>query len=235
MCKYKNISILIIPLFLSLIFIGCGQIKLNTSTTINGDESGKAAFYISYDDAMHSTLNRDIFNAQWAKDNGFILNKYNKDSMNVEELSYKFNNLKEIQDKINYTNVLNMSYETKLGLNTKTYYINLKFNKDIIDDLTKKTLNSGSDKKNTEIYNYIQDVTLSNSITVPGQLIESNCSETINENTGIWNYKFSQINKNTEIKIVYTVHSYSMLIYLCILVLICAGGGYYYIKKIRKR
>ncbi len=237
MYKYKKIWILIISLFFGLIFIGCGKAKVNTSTAmnINEDGSGNAVFYISYDDVVHSTLNRDIFDAKWAEDNGFIFKKYNKDSMNVEEVSYEFDDLKDIQDKINSTKVLNMSYDTKLGFDKKTYFINLKFDKDAIDELIKKNLNSESDKKNTEIYDYIKDVTLSNSITVPGDFIESNCSKLIDENKGIWNYKLSQIDDDTEIRIVYSVHSYYMIICLCVLLLICFRIGFYYIKRIVRR
>lgn len=235
MSKYKKILTLIMIMLFSLIFIGCGEIKLNTSTTINDNESGKAIFYISYDDYIRSSLNRNIFNTQWVKDNGFDLNKYNKNNMNIEELSYKFNNLKELQNKINSTNVINMSYETKLGLNKKTYYINLKFNKDIMDDLIKQNINTENKQNNNQTYNYIENLVLSNLISVPGHMIDSNCSEVINENTGMWNYKLSQIDKNTELKISYSVANHSILGYICITALILAGGGYYYIKTLRKR
>lgn len=235
MNKYKKILIIIMLLVISIIFIGCGDIRLNTSTTINDNESGKATFYISYDNIVYSNLNGDIFNTQWAKDNGFIFNKYNKNNMNVEELSYKFNNLKELQNKINSTSVLNMSYKTKMGLNKKTYYINLKFNKDIMDDLIKENITSEDEQKNAEIYNYINEVILLNSITVPGQLIDSNCSEPIDENTGVWSYKLSQIDENTEINIVYSVASSAMIGYICIVVFMGAAGCYYYYIRKNKR
>ena len=233
MNKYKKILELTIILVLSLVFTGCGEIKLNTSTTINDNESGKATFYISYDDTVYSSLKHEIFNTKWAKDNGFVFNKYNKNTMTVEELSYKFNNLKELQYKINSTNVLNMSYKTKMGLNKKTYYIKLNFNKDIMDDVIKGNIALEDGRKNTEAYSYIENVILLNSIEVPGQLIDSNRSKAIGENTGVWRYKLSQIDKNTEIKISYSVTSYSILGYICIAVLICVGGVYYYIMKNR--
>lgn len=237
MHKCKKISILIISLFFSLIFIGCGQVKFNASTimNINDDESGDVALYISYDDIVHSTLNRDIFDAGWAEDNELIFYKYNKDNMNVEELCYKFDDLKDLQEKINSTKVINMSYDTKLGFDKRTYFINLKFDKEAIDDLIKKNLVSESDKKNTGIYDYIEDVTLSNSITVPGDLIESNCSKSMDKNKGIWNYKLSEINENTEIKIVYSVKNYYMIIGLGVLFLVCFKIGLYYVKRIVRR
>ena len=202
---------------------------------INDDESGDAAFYISYDDTVHSILKRDIFDAGWSEDNGFLLKKYNKDNMSVEELSYEFNDLKELQDKINFTKIMNMTYETKLGLDRKTYFINMKFDTKAIDELLKKNLISKDDRENNEIYDYIKDVTLSSSITVPEKLIESNCTKSTDKNTGVWSYKISQIDENTEIKIIYSVKNYSMIICLCILFLIFIKILSYYIKKALKK
>ncbi|WP_104675520.1 hypothetical protein [Clostridium butyricum] len=154
--------------------------------------------------------------------------------MNIEEVSYKFSNLQELTDKMNSINILTMSYDAKLGLIKKTYFIKLKFNKDVIDDLIKEHIKTGNEEKDSNVYNYIQDVNLTNSITVPDLMDDSNYADSIEKNTGIWSYKLSQIDENTEINLVYSVRNYTMLICIFITLLICAGVGYY-IKKIKNR
>lgn len=235
MNKSRKIILLMLSLMLSFILFGCGDIKLNSFTEINDDESGTAKFQIIYDNSVSNALNKTIFDQQWLKDNGFEFNNYTKDNMNVEEVKCGFKNLKDLQYKINLTQIINMSYSKKLGIGKNTYTINFSFNKSNIGNLLKKNISTGDQQKDEQIYNkYVKDVLVSNDIKIPGTIVNSNSVAQINDNTYEWNYKLSQIDENTNINISYALKSYLISGALAGgAALILGGSGYMYFKKRR--
>lgn len=236
MTKFRKISLTILIISISLIFIGCGTINLKTNTNINANGSGNAKFQIAYDDVVYSILNRDIFNQQWAQEKGFEFSKYSKDNMNVEEITYNFNSLKDLREKINSTKVVTMEYSENLGLNKKISNINFKFNKELIDDLIKQNINTSDKEKEQRMYSYIQDVKLSNDIQAPGTVLSSNSTETVDTLTKEWNYKISQIDENTAVTISYSVKNYTIPIIIAIsAIIILSGLGYVLSKRKNKR
>ncbi len=234
MINFKKAYISLMTIFISLIFVQCSAINLKTDTTINENGSGQAKLQIMYDNTVYSTLNKDIFDAEWIKENGFTFNKYLKDNMNVEEITCDFKSLNDLIDKLNATNLITFTYDTKLGFKEKTYNINFKFNTQLMDDLIKNNINTGNSEKDTQIYNYIKDVKLVNDITVPGTIINSNSVQKINQNTEEWTYKISQIDDNTNIAISYNLKNYTVPILVSIGFIALGLSGYlYYIKKIK--
>lgn len=233
MIKSKRIVIFILSLILPIILFGCGNINLKSFTEINDNESGTAKFQIIYDNSVSTSLNRTILNQQWMKENGFTFNNYTKDNMNVEEVKYDFNSLKDLQDKVNLTKIINMSYSKKLGIGKDTYTINFSFDKSGIENLIKQNINSGDEQKDEQIYNrYAKDVLLTNDVKIPGTIINSNSTEKIDDNIYEWTYKLSQIDENTNINISYNMKNNLIPGGLTTGAVIVLGVlGYVYLKK----
>lgn len=228
----KICSILVAIFICTFMLIGCGTIEINTSTNISENESGTMVFQIRYDDSVSNYINGTIFNQEWASNNGFSFNNYVKDNYNVEEVKYKFNNLKELEDKINSTKLIDLNFNKKLGFGKETYNINIKFDKTLINDIVKKGINTGNEEKDNRIYSYIQDMKITNYITVPGTYIDSNSSESFNSNSKSWTYKLSQLDENTNINISYSIKNNILpSVIICIAIIGAVSIGYVYYKK----
>jgi hypothetical protein len=198
MVKLKRTIIYIIILTLSIMLFGCGDVYLNSLTAIDDNESGSVKLQIIYDDIIGSKLKKDIFDHKWVNENGYIFNKYSQGNMNVEEITYSFKNIKELEEKINSSGLATMTYSKKAQMREKINSIQLNFNKSNIDNLIKNS--TGNDEK---IYNYINNIKIHNEVKVPGKIVKSNTSVEINENTRKWTYKLSQIDNNTSMSFSY--------------------------------
>ncbi|WP_297418028.1 hypothetical protein [Clostridium sp.] len=190
--KYIFIFILFIMLF------GCGDIDLKSSTMINTDESGTVKLQIIYDDFIASKLQGDIINHKWAHDNGYLFNKYSKANMTIEEITYEFKNIKELEQIINSSGLAKMTYSKRVQVMENIYDIELRFNKSAIDRLIKSNINN--DEK---IYNYISNIKFRNEVTVPRSIVNSKTLGDINKNTEEWTYKLNQIDNSTTISLSY--------------------------------
>ncbi len=233
MKNYIKYLVLTFNIMICFIFLGCGNINLQSSTELNDNESGTAKLQIIYDNSILSNLNGTIFDQQWMKDNGFMYNNYTKDNKNIEEIRYDFKNLKDLQDKIQSTNVIKMSYSKKIGAGNDTYSIKLNFDKTNIDNLIKNNINTGNKNKDEQIYNYLQNVVLSNDIKIPGSIVDSNNTEKVNNNTYRWNYKLNQIDDNTEMLFSYKLKNNIIPITSVAVAAILGISGYVYLKKIK--
>jgi uncharacterized protein YwqG len=192
MIKVKRIMIYIIILMISTLLFGCADIHLKSSTVINENESGSVKLQIIYDDFISSKLKEDIIDLEWAKENGYLFNRYLKDNMNVEEITYEFKNIKELEQKISSSGLATMTYSKKILMGENIFTIDLKFNKSAIDNLIKT--NTNNDEK---IYNYIKNVKFTNKVNVFGNIVKSNATVDIDESTKEWTYKLSQIDNDT--------------------------------------
>lgn len=192
MIKVKRIIIYIIILMISTLLFGCADIDLKTSTVINENESGSVKLQIIYDDFIYSKLKKDIIDHEWAKKNGYLFNKYLKNNMDIEEITYEFNNIKELEQKINSSGLATMTYSKRVRMGENIYTIDLKFNKSAIDNLIKANTNN-----NEKIYNYIKNVKFTNKVKVSGKVVKSNATIDIDETTKEWIYELSQIDENT--------------------------------------
>lgn len=134
--------------------------------------------------------------------NGYSFNRYLKNNINVEEITYNFKSIEDLQQKINSSGLATMTYLKRSGIGETTYNINLKVNKQSIDKLIK-------DKTNNDeiIYNYIKNIKFINEVKVPGEVIKSNAAGNIDENIKEWTYKLSQIDGDTNLLISYKTKS----------------------------
>ena len=70
--------------------------------------------------------------------------------MKIEEITYEFKNIKELEQKINSSGLATITYSKRISMGENICTIDLKFNKSAIDNLIKATTNN--DEK---IYNSI--------------------------------------------------------------------------------
>ena len=208
MLKSKRIIIFILILMLSITLLGCGNINLKSSTVINENGSGSLKLQILYDNFISSVLKKSIIDQEWAKENGYLFNKYSKNNMNVEEITYDFNDFKELEQKINFNGLATMTYSKKIEMEENTYTVDFKFNKSLIDQLIKDKTDTKTTETGEGIYNYIQNIEFSNEVKMPGNIVKSNATEDIDENTKEWTYKLHQIDENTTLVFSYQVKNY---------------------------
>lgn len=208
MIKSKRIIIFILILMLSTILFGCGDINLKSVTMINENGSGSIKLQILYDNVISSVIKKGIIEQEWAKENGYLFNKYCKNNMNVEEITLEFNDFKELEQKINLNGLATMTYSPKIGIEENTYTVDLKFNKSLIDKLIKDKTDRKTTETNEAIYNYIQNIEFSNEVKMPGNIVKSNATGDIDESTKEWTYKLNQIDDNTTVLFSYQVKNY---------------------------
>ncbi|OPJ58118.1 hypothetical protein [Clostridium chromiireducens] len=198
MSKVKKIIKSITILIILVILFGCGDVRLKSSTVIDENESGSVKLQIVYDEFIASKLNKYIFDLDWAEESGYEFNRYVIGDMNVEEIVYKFNNINELEEKINSSGLATMTHSKDSQMREKIYTIELKFNRTAIDNLIMNNINNDEN-----LYSYICNIRLNNEVKVPGIIIKSNPYVNINKNTNEWIYKLSQIDNNTYISLSY--------------------------------
>lgn len=230
MRKSKRISLIICSFILCTLLFGCGEVRLKSQSEINSNGSGVLKIKIEYDNNVASSFENGIIDKDYIEQNGLTLDKYSKDNMNIEELTYNFGNLKELERKINSSKFATMVYSKKIGIINNVNNITLKFNQPIIEHQEiKKYYLDENNQTNTETYKYIKNMQFTNLIRLPGVILDSNATEEIDSNTKVWNYRLIQIDENTEIKATYQTKN--TLIIPIVLVSIAILG--YVLKKRR--
>ncbi len=63
---------------------------------------------------------------EWAKENGYNFNKYFKDNMNIEEITYEFKDIKELEEKINSSGLATMTDLKRTKGKDDVYTIDVK-------------------------------------------------------------------------------------------------------------
>jgi hypothetical protein len=202
MVKFKKIIRYVLILMLLGVLFGCADIDLKSSTVINQNESGTVKLQIIYDDFISSKLKEDITDHKWAKENGYSFNKYVKKNTHVEEITYEFKNIKELEQKINSSGLATMTYSKRINNGENIYSIDVKFNKSAINNLIKN--NTDDDK----IFDYIKNLKFTNEVKVPGNILKSNAIGESDENTKEWTYKLSQIDDDTTMVLSYIIKNH---------------------------
>lgn len=238
MKKNKIILIYFLIGIISLSLYGCGSINLNANTQINENESGKVQFQVIYDDFIASLLEEnkitsDIVDVDKLKEKGIAFNNYSKNDMHIEEFSYEFKNLNQLEQQFNESKIATMTHSKKKGITKNTYTINLKCNTSIINELNKdKTLENETNTTDDKAYSYLKNIEFSNYISLPGTVTKTNSTSELNSNTKIWTYKLGQIDENTNIEIVYQIKDNTYIIMIIgILIVGTIGGLYYFYRK----
>lgn len=230
MYRCKKIISLLFIVFICIYFMGCADIWVSSNTLIKSDNSGRISLLVKYDDLISKYTNGSVFNTDWAKENGYKIRKYADNDYNVEELSYDFKNLEDLESKINSTGLITISHIDRLGLMKKTYDFNIKFNKANIDELLRGMINTGDQSQDKYILKQLESLTIKNDIEYPKSKLASNSATVIN---GIdqWNYKLSQLDENTNINFSYSSSDYSVILIISVVFIISSTCIFTYYKK----
>ena len=191
MLKSKRIILLLVIIIMPLFIIGCKKIDVRSETIINKDESGQIYLYVKYDDFLKKHINGNIFNYDWAEQNGYEVKKYIKDDAISEELIYRFNNLKELEDKVNSSGLMELSHKDKIKENKKAYEFNLVVNKENIENLLLKSINTGDKTKDKMVLKYIENIMIHNDIRYCNARVKPN-SAGMASKVDLWNCKLNQ-------------------------------------------
>ncbi|WP_026888783.1 hypothetical protein [Clostridium beijerinckii] len=203
MSKMKRAIFNSLILILGIILLGCRDIDLRSSTVINENGSGVVKLQVVYDDFISTKLKNDVIDHEWAKENGYNFNKYFENNMNIEEITYEFKDIKELEEKINSSGLATMTNLKRRKGKEDIYTIDVKFNKSAIDNLIQ---NNTNDEK---VYNYIKNIKFINEVEVPGNIIGCNAEEDADENTRVWTYKMSEIDDNTKVDLSYRIKNHA--------------------------
>jgi len=203
MSKMKRAIFNSLILILGIILLGCRDIDLRSSTVINENGSGVVKLQVVYDDFISTKLKNDVIDHEWAKENGYNFNKYFENNMNIEEITYEFKDIKELEEKINSSGLATMTNLKRRKGKEDIYTIDVKFNKSAIDNLIQ---NNTNDEK---VYNYIKNIKFINEVEVPGNIIGCNAEEDADENTRVWTYKMSEIDDNTRVDLSYRIKNHA--------------------------
>lgn len=233
MNKIKKMALSTIIGILSITLISCGTINFKSYTEINKDGSGTIKFQAVYDDVVSSFAEKDLFDKDWAKNSGYILNKYSKDNMNVEELTYNFKSIDELKQKVKSSDFATITYDKKFGILKDTYSINIKINKSLINELNTEAKEKGDESGSSSSgISYIKNIQVSNQIKVPGTILNSNATYKIDTNTVQWDYKLGQIDESTNVSLTFQGEKKTYLaVGGSILILLLCGIAIYKYKK----
>ncbi|MDO5517037.1 MAG: hypothetical protein Q4F66_05740 [Clostridium sp.] len=197
--KGRKIISLLFIICMSLLLMGCRKIDVRSETIINNDESGQIDLYIKYDDILAQYIKGSIFNCEWAENNGYVVRKHTEGSNIVEELVYKFKNIKELEDKMNSSGLVELSHTDKMESNKRTYNFNLVCNKANIEALLSKSIHTGDETKDKYVLNYLENITIHNDIKYRTLKVKASSGVMVNRIDKL-DYKLSQLDENISIR-----------------------------------
>ena len=236
---------------MTLILIGCGEVKVSTDTSINIDGTSDTKISVYYDDTINKLVNNDLLSKviNEVKDEvsdkvhfGEIV-KSKEGNLNIEEVNI-------LTDKVKINEVSNLSSDyfsiiedKDNGIFTNEYRITLKLNEsviDIISDYINSNINNNiglnlGNLVNRNISNLIGDVPVDLSISTPVKIVDTNSNEIVNDKTIKYYYTINDLNENNSIMIGIKVPNIqNIVIMLVIIVLIIIVAIIYYIKRRKK-
>lgn len=214
-------KVFLILFILCFFLTGCGKVDLNTSTNINKDGSAEVNIKLLYDEVTANTLGNDLIK-KYIKVNDLEVKKYLKDNLNIEEVIFKVDNIKKINEESKLAEFLNYNFTIKYGLFKNIYNMNIKFNDDVLD------------YSNDEFSPYIKNIPYTNTLAVPGKIENTNAISNINENTVEWTYKLGQLGNDTIMSIQYSEISIIRTLVIIGVLIIIIVLGRYLIKRKKK-
>lgn len=198
MFKGKRIVMMLFIICISLFLIGCKRIDVRSETIINDDESGQIDLYVKYDDLLAHYIKGNIFNLDWAEQNGYSVRKHTEGNSTVEELIYEFNNFDELENKMNSSGLIILSHTDNMECNKRTYNFNLVCNKSNIEALITRSIHTGDETKDKYVLNYLENIPIHNDVKYHDTKVKSN-SSCVKNKIDPWNCKLSQFDENTDI------------------------------------
>lgn len=199
MLKFKRIILLFVIIFIPLFILGCKKIDVRSETIINENESGQINLFVMYPDILKDYINGNIFNYDWAEQNGYEVKKHVEGDAISEELIYKFKNLEELEKKMNSSGLITLSHKDKFERDKKLYDFSLIVNKSNIEKLLSKSINTGDKVKDKLILNYIENINLHNDIKYSNARVRPNSAGVINK-VDLWNCKLSEFEDGDSIR-----------------------------------
>ena len=247
----RYIGVIALIITISLMLIGCGQVKINSEVSINIDGTSSTRLKIYYDDTINKLVDNDLLSKviDEVKDDmpdkihfGEIT-KSKEGDLNTEEINISTDKV-EINEVSNLSNnYFSIIEEKDKGLFTNEYKVTLKLNDSAIDIIS-YYINSNINNNiglnlgnlvNRNISNLIGDVPVDLSISTPVKIVDTNSNEIVNDKTIKYYYTINDLNENNSIMIGIKVPNIqNIVIMLVIIVLIIIVAIIYYIKRRKK-
>ena len=247
----RYIGVIALIITISLMLIGCGQVKINSEVSISIDGTSSTRLKIYYDDTINKLVDNDLLSKviDEVKDDmpdkihfGEIT-KSKEGDLNTEEINISTDKV-EINEVSNLSNnYFSIIEEKDKGLFTNEYKVTLKLNDsaiDIISDYINSNINNNiglnlGNLVNRNISNLIGDVPVDLSISTPVKIVDTNSNEIVNDKTIKYYYTINDLNENNSIMIGIKVPNIqNIVIMLVIIVLIIIVAIIYYIKRRKK-
>ena len=234
----RYIGVIALIITISLMLIGCGQVKINSEVSINIDGTSSTRLKIYYDDTINKLVDNDLLSKVISKINNSIpsevhfgdIVKSKEENLNVEEVEIKTDKVKidEIDNLSNdYFTVKEVKNKGFITINDIiSNYINSSINNNI-------GLNLGN-LINKNMANLIGNIPVNLSISMPVKITDTNSNEIVNGKIIKYSYTINDLNENNSIVMGFNVPNIQNIIFIIVIIVIAIFVLLIYSKK-RKR
>lgn len=246
----KYMSLIFLVVSVSLMLIGCGNIKVNSDVSININGSSNTKLKIYYDDTINKLVNNDLLSKVISEVNNNISSKVHfgeivkgrEENLNTEEIEIKTDKVKidEINNLSNY--YFTVTEVKNKGFITNKYIITVKL-KQSVTDIISNYINSSINNNiglnlgnliNKNMTNLIGDIPVNLSISMPVKIANTNSNEIVNGKIIKYSYTINDLNENNSIVIGFNVPNIQNVIFIIVIIVIAIFALLIYSKK-RKR
>ncbi|MEN8078061.1 hypothetical protein ABFP60_13935 [Clostridioides difficile] len=217
----KKIFILLMGLSIIFTLIGCGDIKIDSKTSINANGTSNTKVKVYYDDTISKLINNSLLEKVIMEIGDSLPNKIHfgeitkskEGELNVEEISIDTDKIK-INDLPSMSNdYINIQVNRDKGIFLDTYKVTLKLN----DSLTNMISNYVNNNINNQIglnlgdligknvASIVSDVPIDVSISMPVKIIETNATEREGNKKIEYSYEVSDLNTDNNIMLSFNV------------------------------
>lgn len=247
----KYILVLALMTSISLVLIGCGDIKVSTDTSISINGTSDTKIKVYYDDVISKLVNNDLISKIISKVKNGLSDKVSfgeiiksrEGNLNIEEVNISTNKV-----KINEVSNLSSEYFTIIkdkqnGIFIDKYKITLKLNEsaiDIIGDYINSNINNNfgldfGSLVNKNIGILIGNIPIDVSISMPVKIIDTNSNKIYNNNKTIsYSYTINDLNENNSIVIGFKAPNIINLSILMVIIIVTIVISIIYFIKGRK-
>lgn len=248
----KN-KILILFMILSMVFIliGCGDIKIDSKTSVNVDGTSNTQIKVYYDDTISKLINNSLLEKIIMETGDSLPNtihfgevtKSKEGELNVEEVSIDTDKIK-INDLPSMSNdYINIEVNRDKGIFLDTYKVTLKLNNsltNIISNYVNNNINNQiglnlGDLIGKNVASIVADVPIDVSISMPVKIIDTNAIEREGNKKIEYSYEVIDLNTDNNIMLSFNVPNIQNIIIISIVVIgILSISLVVYVKKGRK-
>lgn len=246
----RYIGVIALIITISLMLIGCGQVKINSEVSISIDGTSSTRLKIYYDDTINKLVDNDLLSKVISKINNSIpsevhfgdIVKSKEENLNVEEVEIKTDKVK-IDELDNLSNDYFTVKEVKnKGFITNKYIITIKL-KHSVTDIISNYINSSINNNiglnlgnliNKNMANLIGNIPVNLSISMPVKITDTNSNEIVNGKIIKYSYTINDLNESNSIVMGFNVPNIQNIIFIIVIIVIAIFGLLIYSKK-RKR